>query len=277
VGLDRAGIYLYHSRLSPKKDGRGRLKRHWRGGVAAFVLLDTETTGGGEDWICQIAFLLARAKEPPKLFESLCKPPVPIDVAAMAIHHITPEELADKPPFKACEAAIALNELNREENVLVIQNAPFDLAALAREGFTWKGALIDTLRVARHLLPDLPSHSLQYMRYALSLYRAENEIASQFGKKVSAHDAAGDCVVLYLLTQYLLEKAGKSKEGVFTLIELTAKPIALKTIRFGKHRDKSFEEIAKNDRGYLKWLLESETRKQTPDSDLVYTIERVLE
>ncbi|MDR0664113.1 MAG: 3'-5' exonuclease [Helicobacteraceae bacterium] len=245
--------------------------------MAAFILLDTETTGGGEkDRICQLAFLVARTKEPLKLFNSLCKPPVAIDFEAMAIHHITPEAIEDKPPFAECEAAIALNELNTEENALVIQNAPFDLEMLRREGFEWKGVAIDTLRVSRHLLGDLPRHSLQYLRYALSLYRSEGELAAQFGGKISAHDAASDCVVLYLLTQYLLAMTGKSKDGVFKLIELSNKPVALKTIRFGKHRDKSFNEIAKTDRGYLEWLFHSETQKESPDSDLVYTLEQVL-
>jgi DNA polymerase-3 subunit epsilon/exodeoxyribonuclease X len=138
--------------------------------------------------------------------------------------------------------------------------------------------VIDTLRVSRHLLDDLPRHSLQYMRYALNLYRAENEIASQVGAEVKAHDAAGDCVVLYLLTQYLLKKAAalSKKEGIFELIELTNKPILLKTIRFGKYRDQSFVDIAQKDRGYLEWLHGSETQKANPDSDLIYTLERVL-
>ncbi|MDR2152594.1 MAG: 3'-5' exonuclease [Helicobacteraceae bacterium] len=243
--------------------------------MAAFILLDTETTGGESNRICQLAFLVAQTKKPLRLFNSLCKPPVAIDFEAMAIHHITPEMVDDKPPFASCDAAIALNEFNKEENVLVIQNAPFDLEALRLEGFAWKGALIDTLRVSRHLL-DLPRHSLQYMRYALGLYRMENEISAALGESVRAHDAAGDCVVLYLLTQYLLEKAGKSKEGVFALIELSSKPIALKTIRFGKHKDKSFDEIAQTDRGYLEWLFHSEAQKANPDSDLLYTLEQVL-
>ncbi|MDR2639064.1 MAG: 3'-5' exonuclease, partial [Helicobacteraceae bacterium] len=203
------------------------------GKLAAFILLDTETTGGEEDRVCQLAFLLARAKEPPKLFNSFCKPPVPISFDAMAIHHITPEMVENKPPFAECEAAIALNEINKEDSVLVIQNAPFDLAALRREGFEWKGAIIDTLRVSRHLLGDLPRHSLQYMRYALGLYRDEAAFGAQIGAAVKAHDAAGDCVVLFLLTQYLLDKAAANskKEAVFALIELSNKPIAFKTIR----------------------------------------------
>ncbi|MDR1911206.1 MAG: 3'-5' exonuclease [Helicobacteraceae bacterium] len=245
--------------------------------MAAFVLLDTETTGGGlNDRVCQLAFITARAKEPLTFANSLCKPPVSIDFGAMAIHHITEEAIADKPPFAECEAAIALNELNREENVLIIQNAPFDLEMLRREGFTWKGALIDTLRVSRHLMPDLPSHSLQYLRYALGLYRDEAQIAAKLGETIRAHDAIGDCVVLYLLTQYLLIKTGKNKDGVTTLLELTKKPIEMKIIRFGKYRDKSFEEIAKIDPKYLEWLHNSELQKDSPDSDLIYTIERVL-
>ncbi|MDR1452215.1 MAG: 3'-5' exonuclease [Helicobacteraceae bacterium] len=244
--------------------------------AAAFVLLDTETTGG-DDRICQLAFLEARSNEPPKLYNDLCKPPVAIDFDAMTIHHITSEMVADKPPFAKCEAASALNGLNSPRNVLIAQNARFDLEALRREGFEWRGAVIDTLRAARHLLPDLPRHSLQYMRYALGLYRSEGEIASQFGLEIKAHDAASDCVVLYLLTQYLLEKASESKkEGVFSLIDLSDKPVLLNKMRFGKYRDRSFKEILKADRSYLEWLFNSETQKADPDRDLIYTLEQAL-
>ncbi|MDR2904837.1 MAG: 3'-5' exonuclease [Helicobacteraceae bacterium] len=246
--------------------------------MATFVFLDTETTGNGEnDRVLQLAFIARRAGEKPLLASSLCKPPVPIDFFAMATHHITPETLANEPPFAETQAAKELTAVNKPDSIAVIHNAPFDLEMLRREGVNWQGGVIDTLRVARRVL-DTPSHSLQYLRYALGLYREEEALASELGAKVVAHNAAGDAQTLYLLTQHLLKKIGGGKgEAVMELLRFTNEPLELKTLRFGKYRGKSFREVKESDIGYLRWLAESEAMKENPDADLVYTIRLVLE
>jgi len=141
--------------------------------MAKYILLDTETTGVEEkDRICQLAFLVLD-KSDIKSYDSLCKPPLPINYWAMSVHNITNEDVEDKPSFENCESALKLDELNSEENILIIQNAPFDLGMLKKEGFEWRGKLIDTLRCIKHLEPEHESHSLQYLRYALGFYKDE--------------------------------------------------------------------------------------------------------
>ena len=50
------------------------------------IFLDTETTGiGPEDRLCQVAYHFGGREA-----ESLFRPPVPISIESMAIHHITP-------------------------------------------------------------------------------------------------------------------------------------------------------------------------------------------
>ena len=243
----------------------------------AFVMLDTETTGAGpSDRLCQIAFLVAQNGADLTLHQDLCKPPLPIGAGAMAVHHITPEMVENAPEYAACESAAVLADLNDGENILVIHNAPFDVGMLQREGVAWKGAVIDTLRCARHLI-ESESHALQYLRYQLGLYREEPAIADRLGVAIAAHDAVGDVVVLYLLMQHLLAQVGKSAAGIEQLITLSSQPVLIKRFRFGKHKGMAFEEVARSDPGYLDWLLKAEMQKSEPDEDLRYTLQHYLQ
>ena len=246
--------------------------------MAAFILLDTETTGAGpSDRLCQIAFLVAEGKAPLRAVESFCKPPLPIGFGAMAVHHITNEMVADKPPYNESEAAAALDALNLPENVLIIHNAPFDVEMLRREGVLWKGPVIDTLRCARHLIDEVESHALQHLRYALGFYKDETAVAESLGAKIAAHDALGDVIVLYLLMKHLMGLVGKNGDGVSELIRLSNEPVLLKKFRFGKYRGMAYEEVAKSDPGYMDWLLKSEMQKEEPDEDLRHTLQYYLQ
>jgi len=239
-----------------------------------FFLFDTETTGGGEkDRICQIAIGVL-TKDGCDYSIDYCKPPVPISYGAMAVHGITEEMIADKPLFWDTDSAKLLKNLNSANSVLIAHNAKFDIDMAAKEELFWNGEVIDTFRCAKHLLTS-ESYALQYLRYSLGLYKSENDdeakmLKESFGDMMSAHNALFDIYILKKLFFYLLETAGSYKK----LIELTAKPVLLSTINFGKHRGKRFEDIAREDRSYLEWL---KGNKQTDDDDLAYTIEYYLE
>ena len=236
-----------------------------------YIILDTETTGNQEeDKIVQLAFLVVDKNEK-KAIESFCKPSVDIKFEAMAVHHIVPEMLVNKPEFNQCEATKILNELNNEENILIIQNAQFDLKMLEKEGFFWKGKLIDTLRCIKHLKKDLEKYSLQYLRYKLGFYKQEKKLADEFGVDIKAHDALGDVIVLYLLMQYLVNE---TKRDIQKLIELTNTPILYQKIPFGKYKNQDFESVTKSDSQYLKWMLNS---MENLDEDIKYTINYYLQ
>jgi DNA polymerase III epsilon subunit-like protein len=240
--------------------------------MAQFILLDTETTGIEEkDRICQLAFLVLDKKKT-EAFDSFCKPPVPISLKAMSIHHITNETIEHAPPYAECESAKKLEGYNTEENILVIQNAPFDLGMLQKEGFIWKGRLIDTLRCIKHLEPHHESHALQYLRYALGFYKEEEALAQELGITIKAHDALGDVVVLHQLMKYLVAKVDRD---IARLVELTATPILYETITFGakyKRGEDRYEDIIKKDRQYLEWALAN----LALDADVKYSIAHYL-
>ena len=170
------------------------------------IILDTETTGSAQsDRICQLSFLVCNEDlEIETIYNDLCTPPIPISFEAMAIHHITPEMIEGTSSCKACHSFIKLCELNHPSNLLVIQNASFDLGMLEKEGFTSQMQLIDTFRILRAYYPnDGTSSSLQYKRYQWGLYRYEAEQCQQLGITLSAHDALSDVIVLKNLFEKL--------------------------------------------------------------------------
>jgi DNA polymerase-3 subunit epsilon/exodeoxyribonuclease X len=160
---------------------------------------------------------------------------------------------------------------------MIIHNAPFDLKMLEKEGFENKMQVIDTLRVAKHVLPDEEAHRLQYFRYKMELYKEEEKEANALGVVVKAHDAIGDVLVLKLLLSKL--KAIVSEQfldvnPVAKMVELTKTPILVKTFRFGKHKGKELTEVAREDAGYLRWMLKS---MENLDDDMRYSINKALE
>lgn len=242
-----------------------------------FILLDTETTGAGEnDRIIQLGFMVLEGKNT-SVYNDLCQSDVPIGYGAMEVHGITPEMIEGKPLCHECEAFRVLNDLNTPDNVLIIHNAPFDLGMLAKENFTSQMRLIDTLRCAKHLFDDEESHRLQYFRYRLGLYKIEHTEAEALGIEVKAHDAIGDVLVLKLFLTELRKRLNERFEGVNPidkLVELTQTPVFYsRPLKFGKHKGKTLYDIAAIDHGYLSWMLNN---MDTLDDDMRYSITQVL-
>lgn len=245
--------------------------------MSKYMLFDTETTGAmPEDRIIQVGGILLNSGEKPLVFDELCSSEVEIKLEAMEVHNITPNMIENKAPFIESEFYRVLQEINNSQNYLIAHNISFDLGMLEKEGFKVQMQLIDTLRCARHLLDDMPYHRLQYLRYALDLYKIEEDEAAKLGITIKAHDAIGDVLVMKLLlsklTQIAKEKYSlNGMDAVNKLVELTNTPVFVKILKFGKYKDKSLEEVALSDRGYLNWLLSTEL-----DKDLEYSIKRVL-
>jgi DNA polymerase III epsilon subunit-like protein len=245
--------------------------------MASFVLLDTETTGAGEeDRIIQLGFMVLEGKKV-DVYNDLCSAPLPIGYGAMEVHGITPEMIEGKPPCSKTAAFKTLCELNIPENVLIIHNAPFDLGMLAKENFTSQMRLIDTLRCARHLFDDEDAHRLQYFRYRLGLYKIEQAEADALGIEVKAHDAIGDVLVLKLFLTELRKRLQERFAGanpIDKMVELTQTPVLYtRALKFGKYKGKTLHEIAEADRGYLTWMLGN---MDTLDEDMRYSIGVVL-
>lgn len=235
------------------------------------IVLDTETTGAGEkDRICQLSFLVLNEElEIEEVYNDMCTPPVPISYEAMAIHHITPEMLEHTPSCTQTRAYKRLMELNLPTNLMVIQNAAFDLGMLSKEGFALQMNLIDTFRILRAYYPlDGTSFSLQYKRYQWGLYRHEAPLAKKLGITINAHDALGDVIVLKLLFEKLCEE-----HSVPNMIVVCLEPIILSHIPYGKHKGKKFVDVAKTDRQDLHYMLNSNGLDEDMKASLTHALE----
>jgi len=244
--------------------------------MAKYIILDTETTGTGDnDRVIQLGYIVLGVN-PIEVHNEFNSCDVPISFGAMEVHGITPDLLDGKPTCTETSAYKRLLELNTNDNYLIIHNAPFDIKMLEKEGFSTQMKVIDTLRVAKHILPDEEAHRLQYFRYKMELYKEEEKEAAALGIVVKAHDAIGDVLVLKLLLSKLrvaVQAAYPSENPVEKMVDLTNTPILVKTFRFGKHKGKELAEVAREDAGYLRWMLSS---MDSLDDDLRYSINHYL-
>jgi len=234
------------------------------------IFLDTETTGNGDkDRLCSLAVKERYIDEP--LVNALYKPPVPISIESMAIHHITERMVTAKPTFKESPEYPGLKDLfESDEVILVAHNAAFDLAMLAREGIVPR-RVICTYKVAYELDPNdaLPNYRLQYLRYLLDL-----------DVEAEAHDALGDVLVLEALFERLekrmMERHGTEEAALDAMLAISARPLLFTTIRFGKYNGKRLEDVAKTDPSYLQWLLGEKKKSPAGEEDWIYTLEYYL-
>ncbi len=244
--------------------------------MAAYVLFDTETTGNQEqDRIIQVGAMIVHSKENIEVFDELCSTTVPISLEAMEVHNITPDVIENLPPYAETAFSKKVVELNHKENYLIAHNINFDLGMLKKEGFVNHYTLIDTVRCAKHLLPDSPYHRLQYLRYALELYKTEGAEADKLGITIKAHDAIGDVLVMKLLLSKLVQLTQENFPGVNPMqkmAELTQTPVMMKTFKFGKYKGREIEEIANEDMGYVKWM----RNNLDLDEDMTFTLDHYL-
>lgn len=239
------------------------------------IFFDTETTGNQEgDRICQLAYKQYGSPNS-TIFNELFKPPVAISVESQAVHHITPKMVADKPPFIESPQFEQVKKLfENPEVILVAHNAKFDIAMLKKEGIHC-ARNIDTLKIVRHLDPEMKiaRHNLQYLRYLLEL---DNDIE----ETIQAHDAFGDVLILEKLFLRLYKKMREhfdtDEKTLEEMIRISTLPSLITKFTFGKHIGKSVSEVAREDRGYLEWLLKTKREDEQNEEDWIYTLEHFL-
>ena len=234
------------------------------------IFLDTETTGLEiEDKICSIGMIYSKNSGFSTEYE-LINEGKKIPPKASSIHHITNQMIKDKKSFNESSIYKFLEANNSTLSTLVVHNAAFHLEKLAQSGLVWKGGVIDTLRVTKHLIPECEEFDLQVLRYELQLYKDEKNAAYECGIKdaIDAHHALSDALVIKQLYEYL-NTIVQSDE----MMKLSFQKVLLIKFTFGKYSGKYIEEIAMNDRAYLEWML----NLSDLDEDLRYSIEYYLE
>lgn len=217
------------------------------------IYYDTETTGvsSKKDRIIELA-----AFDPVNdtTFEVLINPGFPIPAESTAIHHITDDMVKDSPSFK--EITQGFVDFCKGDSVLVAHNNDgFDKHFL-REEFArseeelpeWK--YLDTLKWARKYRPDLPRHSLQFLR---EIYGFEEN---------NAHRALEDVKMLYKIFSAMTDDL--DFDTIEKLICSSSKNNQ-NSMPFGKYQGKKLEDVPKD---YLAWLLDSGALDKPQNEDL---------
>jgi exodeoxyribonuclease X len=224
------------------------------------IVVDTETTGldPATASIVEIGVV-----ELPGFnsFSCLIKPAHPIELQAMAAHHLTEEMVADGAPF---EDAIVASMIKKADFVAA-HNAAFDMGFLKIDKPS-----ICTYRCARHLWPDAPGYSNQVLRYWLKLDKQLGGSRGSEIMKLPPHRALPDAWVTAHILDVMLQNPGEQEfRTPEELVELTKKPILMKTCAFGKHKGTEWAKVPKD---YLAWML----RQKDFDADSIYTAKHHL-
>ena len=244
--------------------------------MAKYILFDTETTGNQEeDRIIQVGAMIVDAKGGVEVFDELCSTILPIKIKAMVVHGITPNLIEGKGLFIETNFYKTLQSLNNQDNYLIAHNMPFDMGMMEKEGFVSQIRIIDTLRVAKHLLSDQKSKALQYLRYSLEMYKEEQAEADKYNIIIKAHDAIGDVLVMKLLLSKLVALTKEQFPDVNPMVkmeELTATPIFIETFAFGKYKGKKISDVCDSDKGYIDWM----KKNMDLDVDMKYTLDKIM-
>lgn len=173
-----------------------------------------------------------------KIFSEYYSCPAPISFAAMAVHHILEEDIADKP-------AHTTFRLPEGVEYLIGHNIDYDIQAVSKCGQLVNVKGICTLALARMVWPDAPAHNLSALYYMLS-----DDKASARTELRNAHSAAADIIFTGVILKHILKKTGvKDIQSLFLLSEQARIPTK---INFGKHKGTLIADIPAD---YKDWLL----------------------
>jgi DNA polymerase-3 subunit epsilon len=222
------------------------------------IFFDIETTGirVDKEKIVEIAAYEAFEK---RSFASLVNPQTPIPQEASNIHGITDGMVANQPTF----GAVMQDFLSfcGPEFIIVAHNGdsfdiPFLEAECKRANLPFPSfRSIDTLKWARKYRPDLPRHTLQFLRETFQIE------ANQ------AHRALDDVMVLYQVYTKMIDDLSPEQ-----VLQLLAKATDTDRMPFGKHQGKLIKEVPKD---YLKWLAQSGALEKPSNKDLREKIEKL--
>ena len=172
-----------------------------------FAVLDTETTGlnvnEGHRIVSIGATKIKNLKITNEILDELVNPERQISEPSIKIHHITQEQVQNKPVLKELDEKI-YNFL--KNTVLVGHNLNFDIKFIIKSApYTTIAhrvkniVTIDTIYLAAGIYPHLKSYELSFLCENLKIQT----------KDQTRHSAIGDSVITARLFLHLLEEASK--------------------------------------------------------------------
>lgn len=165
-----------------------------------------------------------------------------ISFAAMAVHHILEEDIADQPNFGTFT-------LPNETVYIIGHNIDYDIRAIQTCGVdTSHIKAICTLALARLVWPDAEAHNISTLIYMISKGSTK---AREMLK--GAHRADADIILTANILMHIIYKLNiQSIEELFAASEDARIP---RSINFGKHRGSKIADLPSD---YVTWLLRQE-------------------
>lgn len=222
-----------------------------------FICLDCETTGldAMQDRVIEVAVMCFDGSQVYSQMEALINPQCEIPETSIAIHHITPEMVKDKPTIDQVLPEILQLIGN---HIIVGHGVKFDIdilaAAAERHGIPCKirqNLYLDTLRMAR-LYGESPINSLEHLRKHFNI------------PLEGAHRAMSDVIV----NKEVFQRLAKNFKTTEQLFDVLARPIMMANMPLGKHKGRSLKEVPLQ---YLQWIVHKDF-----DEDLIYSVRTEL-
>ena len=199
------------------------------------VIFDTETTGRKDPIIIEGAWLELKSVNPFKLGLSFCQrynPGKPIELGALATHHIYDEELIQCPPAKSFS-------LPNDVEYIIGHNIDYDWNVIDQPNIR----RVCTLALARKVWNSIDAYSQSAL-----LYFIDRDNARDILKK--AHSAETDVrICATILEKICIELDISSFEHLWESSEDARTPSVMP---FGKHKGTLITDIPID---YKKWLL----------------------
>ena len=199
------------------------------------IIFDTETTGKNEAVLIEAAWIRLDSVNPFSLsdkFNQRYNPLKPIELGALATHHILDEELQDCPDY---------TEFNLPANTeyIIGHNVDYDWNIIGQPDIK----RICSLALARRVWPELDSHNQSAMLYFVDRQNAREKLKN-------AHSALADVENCAFILEKIITKLGVTTiEELWTISEQARIPTHMP---FGKHKGVAIADIP---RDYKTWLL----------------------
>lgn len=237
------------------------------------IFFDLETTGTDvvKDRIVELSFIKVN---PDGSEERKCwrlNPTIPIPAASTAVHHITNEDVMDKPTFK--DISESLLGLFEGCDIAGFNSNKFDVPLLMEE-FSRCGLKFSLMD--RRLVDVQNIYHKMEPRTLIAAYRY------YCGKELEgAHGAMADTEATYAVLKEQIKKYEELENDVASLskasgsdrfIDLSARFIrnekGEEIFNFGKHKGQTFREVLRKDPSFLNWMMQGDFAKDTKDAVL---------
>jgi exodeoxyribonuclease X len=199
------------------------------------IIFDTETTGKNEAVLIEAAWIRLDSVNPFSLsdkFNQRYNPLKPIELGALATHHILDEELQGCPDYT--EFTLPANT-----EYIIGHNVDYDWNIIGQPDIK----RICTVALSRRLWPELDSHNQSALLYFVDRHNAREKLKN-------AHSALADVENCAFILEKIIAKLGVTTIGELWKISEQARiPTHMP---FGKHKGVAIADIP---RDYKTWLL----------------------